>query len=71
MLSMKIFYQIRFVWQKKNDLGFSSDFKKNSLTKDNNIKTAPFPTHTHTTLTKFDMIRVQYLDHGKGHTDLL
>ena len=27
MLSMKIFYQILFVWQ-ENDLGFSSDFEK-------------------------------------------
>ena len=32
MLSMKIFFQILFVWQ-ENDLVFSSEFEKNSFTK--------------------------------------
>ena len=32
MLSMKIFFQLLFVW-KKTDLGFSSDFEKITLQK--------------------------------------
>ena len=32
MVSMKIFFQILFVWQ-ENDLGFSSDFEKIALQK--------------------------------------
>ena len=47
MLSMKIFFQILFVWQ-ENDLGFSSDFAKNSITKNNIIKNSPL-SYTHTT----------------------
>ena len=45
MLSMKIFFQILFVWQ-ENDLVFSSEFEKIALQENNNIKIAPFPTHT-------------------------
>ena len=44
---MKTFFKILFVWQ-ENDLGFSSDFEKIALQKNNYIK----PTHTHTTLIK-------------------
>ena len=40
MLSMKIFFQILFVWQ------FSSEFEKNS-NKNNNIEIVPPHTHTH------------------------
>ena len=36
MLSMKIFFQILFVWQ-ENDLVFSSEFETNSI-KNSNIK---------------------------------
>ena len=47
MLSMKIVFQILFVWQ-ENDLVFSFEFEKNSI-KNNSIKITPcFPPHTHT-----------------------
>ena len=68
MLSMKIFFQILFVWQ-ENDLRFSSDFEKIELQKTTASKQPPPPTHTHT---HTHTIRVQYLDHGgKGYTYLL
>ena len=61
MLSMKIFFQILFVWQEK-DLGFSSDFENITLQQTTPSKQPPF-LHTHTRPIKFDMIRVQYLEY--------
>ena len=58
-LCMKTFFKILFVWQ-ENDLGFSSDFEKIALQKNNYIK----PTHTQHQL-KFGMIKVHYLDLGE------
>ena len=69
MLSKKIFFQIQFVWQ-ENDLVFSSEFEKNSITKNNNIKIAPPPPppppppHTHTQhKLKLSTLSFQYLGH--------
>ena len=44
MLSMKIFFQILFVWQ-ENDLMFISEFEKIALQKQQH-KNSPFPTQT-------------------------
>ena len=44
---MKIFFKILFVSQ-ENDLGFSSEFEKNSITKKKQL----YQTYTHTTLIK-------------------
>ena len=43
MLSMKIVFRILFI-KGQDEMVFSSDFEKNSITENNNIKTAP---HTH------------------------
>ena len=56
MLSMKIVFQILFVSQ-ESDLVFSSEFEKIALQKNNNIKIAPFPTHTRTHTTQ---IKIQH-----------
>ena len=56
MLSMKIFFQILFVWQ-ENDLVFSSEFEKISI-QNNNIKIAPCPP-PHTDTLKFSILRDQ------------
>ena len=70
MLSMKIFFQILFVWQ-ENDLGFSPDFEKNSITdKTKQTITSKQPHSLHTHNTKFGMISVQYLDHGEKGTQI-
>ena len=66
MLSMKIFFLILFVWQ-ENDLVLSSEFEKNSITKNNNMKIAPFSTHTHTTHIKIQHDKVSISGpQGKG-----
>ena len=65
---MKIFFQILFVWH-ENNLVFSSEFEKNrinSITK-NNVKIAPFPTHTHTSQIKIQHDKVSIPgSQGKG-----
>ena len=55
---MKIFFQVLFVWQ-ENDFVFSSKFEKKAL-KQQQQKIAPYP---HTRTLKFNMLRVQYMDH--------
>ena len=62
MSSMKIFFQILFVWQ-ENDLVFSSEFEKISSQKKH--KKVPFPTHKQHKL-KFSMLRFQYLGHRES-----
>ena len=61
MLSMKIFLQIPLAWQ-ENDSVYSSRIERIALQKNNNIKIAPFPTHTQQKL-KLGIIRFQYLGH--------
>ena len=63
ILSMKIFFQILFVWE-ENDLVFSSELEKIALKQQHkNSPLPPPPTHTHTL--KFSMLRVQG-SQGKG-----
>ena len=64
MLSMKIFFQILFVWQ-ENDLGFSSDLEKITLQKQKH-QNSPLPAHTQHQ-NKFETIRVQSLTQTQTH----
>ena len=54
MLSMKIFFQILFAWQ-KNDKGFSSDFEKIALQKQQQ-QNSSLP-YTHTTSIKIRHVK--------------
>ena len=61
ILSMKIFFQILFVWE-ENDLVFSSELEKTALKQQHKSSPPappppPPPPHTHTL--KFSMLRVQ------------
>ena len=70
ILSMKIFFQILFVWE-ENDLVFTSELEKTALKQQykNSPPAPPPPTHTH--------IKIQHAKGsikwitGKGYTYLL
>ena len=58
ILSMKIFFQILFVWE-ENDLVFSSELEKTALKQQHKNSPLPPPPPTHTHTLKFSMLRVQ------------
>ena len=68
ILSMKIFFQILFVWE-ENDLVFSSELEKIALKQQhkNSPLPPPPPTHTHIKIQHAKGSRIT----GKGYTYLL
>ena len=64
ILSMKIFFQILFVWE-ENDLVFSSELEKIALKQQHKNSPLPPPPPPHTHTLKFSMLRVQG-SQGKG-----
>ena len=66
MLSMKIFLE-----RQENDLGVLALTSKNSIMKTTTTSKQPTLLSHNQHQLNFGMMRVQYLGHGKGYTDLL